>query len=70
MSKSEQYRRDHLVAKVIICALYMLVGAVSIEVDSPYLTLLVGTPIWLFGINTTGYALESIARRAHQHRVL
>lgn len=67
MNTSEHYRRDHLIAKVLICVLYQLVGLISIELDSPYIGLTLGTAIWLFGINTAGYLVECVAGHRHAH---
>jgi hypothetical protein len=67
MKTSNRYQWDHLFAKVIVFSLYLLVGVVSIETNNPYLTLTVGTPIWLFGVNSVAYILECLGGHPHNH---
>ena len=68
--KQSQYHMDHLIAKIIIYLGYVLIGIVSIELDSPYLALCVGTYIWLFGVNSVAYIIECVAGHAHFHNRL
>ena len=65
MNTSNSYRNDHLCAKWVVFALYMMVSIVGIELGNPYLALTVGTPIWFFGVNTIGYLIEHL--KGHQH---
>ena len=44
-------RIDHLLGKIIVYLCYLLTGAISIEAQNPYFALVVGTALWLFGIN-------------------
>lgn len=70
MTTQQQYYQDHLIAKVIVYLLYVAVGIASIELATPYIALLAGTFIWLFGINTMAYLVECAAGRPHNHRPL
>ena len=67
MNTADHYRRDHLIAKIIIFLIYLLVGSISIEFGNPYLALSVGTSIWLFGVNTVAYLVECVAGHTHRH---
>lgn len=67
MDDSAHYQRDHLVAKAIIFVLYVAVGITSIELDAPYVALVFGTSIWLFGVNTVAYLVECVAGHEHRH---
>ena len=67
MNTSENYQKDHLIAKAIIYVLYLLVGVISIEFNAPYVALVFGTSIWLFGINTAAYLVECLADHDHRH---
>jgi hypothetical protein len=67
MRTQVNYQRAHLVAKLVIYVLYLLVGTVSIELNSPYIALVFGTYIWLFGVNCTAYLIEHLAGHQHQH---
>ena len=70
MDGSTHYRRDHLIAKVIIFALYLAIGIVAIEWDAPYFALVFGTSIWLFGVNTIAYLVEYVANHEHRHPLI
>ena len=70
MDGSASYQRDHLIAKIIIYLLYLVVGIVSIELDAPYVALVFGTSIWLFGVNTVAYLVESITGHEHRHNAI
>ena len=70
MEGSAHYQRDHLIAKAIIYLLYLAVGIVSIELDAPYVALVFGTSIWLFGINTVAYLVERVAGHEHHHNAI
>jgi hypothetical protein len=67
MNNSAHYQRDHLIAKAIIYVLYLMVGIASIELDAPYVALVFGTSIWLFGVNTVAYLVECITEHDHHH---
>jgi hypothetical protein len=56
--------------QAVIYVLYLLVGTVSIELNSPYIALVFGTFIWLFGVNCTAYAIEHLTGHRHQHNRL
>lgn len=70
MQHSGHYRRDHLIAKVVVFILHQLVGVASIELDAPYVALVLGTAIWLFGVNTAAFVVESLAGHDHRHDVI
>lgn len=70
MDSSVHYQRDHLIAKTIIYLLYLAIGIVSIELNAPYVALVFGTSIWLFGVNTVAYLVERIAGHEHRHNAL
>ena len=65
MAKSAHYHRDHLIAKIIVYVVYLLIGVLSIELATPYVALVAGTFIWLFGVNTAAYLVECCC--GHQH---
>ena len=67
MNNSDCYKKDHLIAKTAVLVIYLVVGIVGIETGSPYLALVVGTPVWLFGVNTLAYFVESLLGHAHRH---
>ena len=66
MQGSTNYAADHLLAKVIVYFCYLLIGVVSIELGTPYVALVLGTAVWLFGINSVAYCVETL--RGHEHR--
>lgn len=67
MPESKQYQWIHLIAKGVIYLIYVGLGVVSIETNNPYLSLVVGTTVWLFGVNTAGYLIESVIGHRHLH---
>ncbi len=67
MDSRDHYRQDHLLAKSIVYILYLLVGTLSIELNNPYIALVLGTSIWLFGINCIAYLIEYCSGHQHQH---
>ena len=67
MNNSTRYRNDHVLAKGVVLVLYLTIGIISIEMGSPYLSLLVGTPVWFFGINSIGYLVEHLFGHEHVH---
>jgi hypothetical protein len=69
MKTSPHYAADHLLAKVMVYLAYLLVGAISIEAGNAYVALVFGTAIWLFGINTAAYVVESVRHHEHCHNV-
>ena len=69
MSKQDEYRVDHWLAKLLIallvCGLLITgryTGNVAFDV--------VGVFIWFFGVNGVAYVIESILHHKHKHRVL
>ncbi len=62
-----QYDANHRVAKAVVCALYLILGIVSVETDMPYIVLFAGTLIWLFGVNPIAYGIEYLRKQQHQH---
>ena len=70
MSASQEYAADHLLAKVVVYVCYLLIGGVSIELANPYVALVVGTAIWLFGINGAAYCIEALRGHEHRHTML
>lgn len=70
MEHSEHYTQDHFIAKVIVYVLYVLVGIASIELASPYVALVIGTFVWLFGINTVAYLVECFCGHNHGHKLV
>ncbi len=69
-SRSDHYAADHLLAKILVYIAYLLVGGVSIETGNPYVALVFGTAVWLFGINSAAYLIESLRGHEHCHRML
>ena len=67
MNNSDYYQRDHLIAKAIIFVLYIAVGIASIELNAPYVALVFGTSLWLFGVNTVAYLVECVTGHEHRH---
>lgn len=70
MEHSEHYCRDHFIAKVIVYILYVLVGIASIELATPYVALVIGTFVWLFGVNTAAYVVECVSGHPHGHKLV
>ena len=70
MKQAEHYHRDHVIAKVIVYLVYLLTGFANIELATPYIALVVGTFVWLFGVNTTAYVVECIAGHQHRHKLI
>lgn len=70
LNDQQTYTADHRVAKLIVCISYIVLGAVSIETNNPYIALVLGTVVWFFGVNTVGYLIESLRGHPHQHQVL
>jgi hypothetical protein len=74
MSPSDQaaatYAKDHLIAKVLIYISYLTIGVVSIEAAAPYVGLIFGTGLWLFGVNSTAYAVEAVRGHEHHHNIV
>ncbi len=62
---SSHYAADHFIAKLTIYLTYVLVGAISIETGNSYVALVLGTGVWLFGINEAAYFVEVL--RGHDH---
>lgn len=67
MDTSNIYRKNHLLAKAVVYIVYVAVGIFSIEAGLPYLALTLGTMVWLFGVNSVAYCIETIAGHTHQH---
>ncbi|HEB27070.1 MAG TPA: hypothetical protein ENI05_04760 [Porticoccus sp.] len=65
---SSSYEIDHRIAKVVVCAIYILLGTASIETGNAYIALMPGTVVWFFGVNTIVYMLDSILGHQHCHR--
>ena len=63
------YAADHLIAKLTIYLTYVLVGAISIETGNSYVALVLGTGVWLFGINGAAYLVEGLRGHAHCHNL-
>jgi hypothetical protein len=70
MKSSTDYAADHLIAKVTVYVFYVVVGVASIEAGAPYMALIFGTAIWLFGINGVAYCVETIRGHEHNHNPL
>ena len=70
MNGTQQYHRIHLTAKGIVYIAYLTLGTISIENDTPYLSLLFGTQIWMFGVNSVAYLIESMIGQYHRHNKL
>lgn len=67
MNTDCDYKRSHLIAKAVVFGIYLLLGVVSIELSSPYVSLFIGTPVWLFGVNTVAYWVERAPQGANHH---
>ena len=63
------YSADHLIAKFVIYLTYVLVGAISIETGNSYVALVLGTGVWLFGINGAAYLVELLRGHDHCHNL-
>lgn len=70
MNNSNDYAADHLTAKITVYFFYIFIGVASIEMSNPYIALVLGTAVWLFGINTVAYWVEAIRGHAHRHKPL
>ena len=68
-SSPTHYAADHLIAKLTIYLTYVLVGAISIETGNSYVALVLGTGVWLFGINGAAYLVEGLRGHAHCHNL-
>lgn len=66
MKNSSDYAADHLLAKITVYFFYLFIGVGSIESGNPYIALVLGTAVWLFGINSVAYCVETV--RGHEHR--
>jgi hypothetical protein len=67
MTTSKFYKQDHYLAKLITCVLVICIGTLSLEYDLPYLSLVLGTFLWFFGVNTIGYIIEAVRHHVHGH---
>ena len=70
MNRSAHYATDHLLAKCLVYIAYLIVGVVSIETANPYVALVFGTAVWLFGVNTAAYLIESLRGHEHCHKLI
>ncbi len=66
---SSNYAADHFIAKLAIYLTYVLVGAISIESGNSYVALVLGTGVWLFGINGAAYLVEVLRGHDHCHNL-
>ena len=66
---SSNYAADHFNAKLAIYLTYVLVGAISIESGNSYVALVLGTGVWLFGINGAAYLVEVLRGHDHCHNL-
>ena len=67
--RENHYQMDHLIAKIIVCIAVMFFGFIGIHTSNPYLSLGPGTVIWFFGVNTSGYLIESLLHHKHLHNL-
>jgi len=70
MQSQDNYFLDHVIAKITIYLAYVAIGVGSIESGNPYLALVVGTALWLFGINSIAYCVETVRGHEHNHKLL
>ncbi len=63
------YQKDHLIAKTIVCCAVMIFGFIGIYTSNPYVSLFPGTMIWFFGVNSSGYLIESLLHHEHLHNL-
>ena len=70
LDSDSHYTADHLIAKVLIYVSYLVVGGISIETANPYVALVFGTALWLFGINGAAYAVEVVRGHEHLHKLI
>ena len=49
---------------------YCISGTVSIEAQTPYIALVFGTALWLFGVNTAAYIVEFVRGHNHRHHLV
>jgi hypothetical protein len=67
MTDHKHYRTDHFIAKTIVCLAVITFGIISINTGNPYVGLIPGTVTWFFGVNTSGYLLETLLHHEHSH---
>jgi hypothetical protein len=65
----DHYQLDHLLAKAIVCCAVISLGVIGINTGSPYVSLVPGTVVWFFGVNTSGYLIESLLHHDHLHNL-
>ena len=70
MQNSNDYAVDHLLAKITVYFFYLLIGIASIETANPYIALVLGTAVWLFGISSVAYCVEAVRGHKHLHKPL
>lgn len=70
MQTTDNYTADHLIAKAAIYVSYITIGITSIESGNPYMGLILGTGLWLFGVNTVAYAVETVRGHEHRHNMI
>ncbi|MEQ8693448.1 MAG: hypothetical protein RIC89_21735 [Pseudomonadales bacterium] len=70
MNNQDHYFHDHVIAKIAVYIGYVTVGVGSIESGNPYLALVLGTALWLFGINSVAYCVETIRGHEHNHKLI
>ena len=68
-ASEDHYLMDHLHAKAIVCCVVITLGVIGINTGSPYLSLVPGTLVWFFGVNTSGYLIESLLHHDHLHNL-
>lgn len=66
------YDKDHLIAKAIVAVVVSILITAAQLADFPYSLILnnIAVFVWFFGVNPTGYLIESICKHAHKHRRL
>ena len=65
----DHYQMDHLIAKAIVCGTVMIFGVIGLYTSSPYVSLIPGTVIWFFGVNSSAYLIESLLHHEHLHNL-
>jgi hypothetical protein len=69
MSKREQYKKAHHIAKGIVCAVVIFLLILSRSYDTVVFDAL-AVIVWLFGVNPVAYVIESILHYKHNHSKL
>ena len=71
--KTKDYKSDHMIAKIVIAIIVSVLISVAQFTESKLITLILnisGVFIWIFGINITGYLIETLRGHKHKHEII